>query len=85
MVYVQSRYCRLNGGLCRLASGVITSGSVRSKIYISIVYLWTGRGPEINNGPSVATPLNGMTTLPGTGAYPADGSSEGSGGCGGRR
>ena len=22
----------------------------RSKIFISIVYLWTGRGPEINNG-----------------------------------
>jgi len=26
----------------------------RSKIYVSIVYLWTERGPEINNGASAA-------------------------------
>src|SRR6266536_4364739 len=27
-----------------------TQQAKRSKIFISIVYLWTGRGPEINNG-----------------------------------
>jgi hypothetical protein len=28
--------------------------AVRSKIFISIVYLWTGRGPEINNGVGIS-------------------------------
>jgi hypothetical protein len=28
--------------------------SLTSKIFLSIVYLWTGRGPEINNGSSAA-------------------------------
>ena len=41
---------RRNDGLCHPASDVIATKIERSKIYISIVYLWTGRGPEINNG-----------------------------------
>src|SRR6266516_2962716 len=41
----------------------------RSKIFISIVYLWTGRGPEINNGAGT-----------GRGPYKRKGVSEGPGG-----
>jgi hypothetical protein len=57
----------------------------RSKICISIVYLWIGRGPEINNGASAAMSLNGMAALPGTSASPADGFSEEIGDCSGGR
>ena len=41
-----------------LSSDVIQHrGASPSKIYVSIVYLWTEGGPEINNGPSAAMPL----------------------------
>jgi hypothetical protein len=32
-----------------------TGQLARSKILLSIVYLWTGRGPEINNGMGAAS------------------------------
>src|SRR5450432_2704122 len=59
-------YC-LNDGLCRLASDAIANGSWSSKILLSIVYLWTGRGPEINNGASAASGRR----WPGPGTVPA--------------
>lgn len=37
---------------CHLVQRNIGAGTKRSKIFLSIVYLWTGRGPEINNGAS---------------------------------
>ena len=45
----------------------------RSKIFITIVYLWTGRGPEINNGRSAVTPGSFgrvVVALDGTGRGP---------------
>jgi hypothetical protein len=50
-----------------------TSGS---KIFLSIVYLWTGRGPEINNGVSAtadAALLGRLALVPGTGRGPSQG------------
>jgi hypothetical protein len=37
-----------------VAYSVSDAASRQSKIFLSIVYLWTGRGPEINNGTSTA-------------------------------
>src|ERR1700722_7527954 len=47
--YAQCHPPRFKDGLRRTASDVIRPGDDGSKIFVSIVYLWTGRGPEINN------------------------------------